>query len=61
MFYKIKKSIVQDKSTSTKNFFYEKNGITLDFKLRTDIKTQLKDFKELLSVAILEVDNEINK
>lgn len=61
LFNKIKKSIVQNNSTVTKHFSYSKNGVNLDFDLRTDTKTQLKDFAELLKVAILEVDNEINK
>lgn len=61
MFNKIKKSIVQNNSTTSKNFSYAKGEVTLSFSLRTDTKTQLKDFAELLKVAILEVDNETNK
>lgn len=61
MFNKLLKSTIQNKSTVTKHFSYSKNGVNLDFDLRTDVKTQLKDFAELLKVAILEVENEINK
>lgn len=61
MFNKIKKSIIQNNSITSKNFSYQKGNVTLSFNLRTDVKTQLKDFKELLEVAILEVDNEIKK
>lgn len=51
--------MVQNKSTTSKNFSFQKGEVSLNFSLRTDIKTQLKDFKELLEVAILEVDNEL--
>lgn len=61
MFNKLKKSIVQNNSTTQKNFSYTKGEVTLSFNLRTDIKQDLKDFSELLKVATLEVDNEINK
>ena len=56
-----KKTQIQDKSTTQKNFSYTKGEVTLSFNLRTDTKTQLKDFAELLKVAVLEVDKEINK
>ena len=52
---------IKDKSTSTKNFSYSKGEVNLNFNLRTDIKTQLKDFRDLLKVAILEVDKELKK
>lgn len=61
MFNKIKKTTIQNNSTTSKNFSYTKGETSLNFTLRTDTKTQLKDFSELLKVAILEVDNEINK
>ena len=61
MFNKIKKTTVQNNSTTSKNFSYTKGNVSLSFNLRTDIKQDLKDFSELLKVAILEVDNEINK
>jgi len=56
-----KKPKIQNLSTTSKNFSYTKGEVSLNFNLRTDTKTQLKDFAELLKVAILEVDNEINK
>jgi hypothetical protein len=61
LFNKIKKTTVQNNSTTYKNFSYTKGDVTLKFDLRTDIKTQLKDFAELLEVAISEVKEEIEK
>ena len=52
---------ILNKSTTQKNFSYTKGNVSLSFNLRNDIKTDLKDFLELLKVAILEVDNEIKK
>lgn len=52
---------IKNNSTTQKNFSYTKGNVSLSFNLRTDIKTDLKDFAELLKVAILEVDNEIKK
>ncbi len=57
----MKKKELKNNSTTQKNFVYSKDNVTLAFNLRTDIKTELKDFAELLKVAILEVDKEINK
>lgn len=58
---KIKKTTVQNNSTTSRNFSYKKGDVVLEFNLRTDIKNQLKDFKELLEVALLEVTSEIEK
>ena len=57
--FKINK--LKNNSTTSKNFSYQKGAVTLSFNLRTDIKTQLNDFKEILEVAILEVNKEIEK
>ena len=54
-----KKNILQNNTTTQKNFSYSKGNVSLSFNLRTDIKQDLKDFLELLKVAILEVDKEI--
>lgn len=50
---------IKDTSTTQKNFSYTKGNVSLNFQLRTDIKTDLKDFSELLKVATLEVNKEI--
>ena len=55
MFNKIKTN-----NTTQKNFAYKKGDVNLSFTLRTDIKTELKDFVELLKVALKEVTDEIN-
>lgn len=47
------------KNTTSKNFSYSKGSRNLNFSLRTDTKTELKDFLELLKVAQEEVEKEI--
>lgn len=61
MWNKIRKTTVQNNSTTSKNFSYTKGEVSLNFNLRTDTKTQLKDFKELLKVALEEVNEEIEQ
>ena len=53
------KDKLQNNSTTQKNFAYQKGNVSLNFNLRTDIKQELKDFLELLKVAVLEVEKEI--
>lgn len=55
------KNIIKDNSTTQKNFSYSKGNVSLVFNLRNDIKQDLKDFAELLKVAILEVNKELEK
>lgn len=55
------KNKIKNNSTTQKNFAYEKGKVSLSFSLRTDIKQDLKDFAELLQIAILEVNNELEK
>lgn len=52
---------LKNNSTTSKNFSYSKGDVSLNFSLRTDIKQELKDFSELLKVAIEEVNKEIEK
>ncbi len=54
-----KDKILQSDITTRKNFSYTLNNCRLAFSLRTDIKQELKDFKELLSTALKEVSEEI--
>ena len=44
-----------------KTFSFQKGDVSLNFTLRTDIKTQLKDFLECLKVAQKEVQEELDK
>ncbi len=44
-----------------KQFSYTKGKCSLNFTLRIDIKTELKDFLEILKVAVGEVEAELNK
>lgn len=53
------KSQIKNDTTTQKNFSYSKGKVTLSFNLRTDIKTDLKDFFQLLQVALEEVNKEI--
>jgi len=43
----------------TKTFSYSKGSTLLSFSLRTDVKNQLIDFKELLEAALLDINKEI--
>lgn len=52
---------IKTNNTTQKNFSYKKGDVNLSFTLRTDIKTELKDFVEILKVAIKEVEEEIKK
>ena len=56
-----KKSQLKNDSTTSKNFNYNKGNVRLAFNLRTDIKTELEYFAELLKVAIKEVNEELSK
>jgi hypothetical protein len=46
-------------NTTSKNFFFSKGNVSLNFNLRNDIKGDLKDFLELLKVATENVEKEI--
>jgi len=50
---------VKQNNTEQKNFSYTKGKCRLNFTLRTDIKTELKDFLELLKVAQKEIEQEL--
>ena len=58
--FKNKKKL-ENTSTTSKTFNYKKGEVVLNFTLRTDEKTQLKDFWEILKTAITEVEQEIEK
>ena len=53
------KKILKTNNTTSKNFSYSKGKCQLNFSLRTDVKTELKDFLELLKVSQTEVEKEI--
>lgn len=55
------KTFLERKHTDNKDFSYQKGVCKLTFSLRTDIKQELKDFKEMLEAAIIDVDEEIKK
>lgn len=53
---KKKKELMTKSSRIDKNFKYQKNEVTLDFTLRIDNSSQLRDFKECLEAAIVDID-----
>ena len=53
------KNKIKDNSVTRKDFNYSKGECSLRFSLRTDIKSELKDFLELLKVAQIEIEKEI--
>lgn len=50
---------LEDRSTRLKNFNYVKGNVQLAFNLRTDVKTELKAFLELLNKAVKDVQKEL--
>ncbi len=59
--FKKKNQQVQSNNSTEKSFSYAKGKVTLSFKLRTDIKTDLQDFAECLEIALEEVNKEIEQ
>lgn len=55
------KNTIRTENTTSKDFNYMLGDVNLKFSLRTDIKQQLKDFKECLVRAVEDVDNELKK
>lgn len=58
---KNEKDVLKINNTLSKTFDYSKGNVNLRFTLRTDIKKDLKDFLELLKVAIKEVEEDLIK
>lgn len=58
---KNKKGVVSREFTQSRQFAYQKGGVSLSFSLRTDIKQEMKDFVECLEAAITDVKEEIAK
>ena len=54
------KNTIKNETTDTRAFTYSKNKVQLNFSLRTDIKSELKDFRELLLQALEDVNKELN-
>jgi len=52
---------IETNNTTFKNFSFSKGVVSLNFTLRNDVKTELKDFSELLKVAQEEVLEELKK
>ena len=52
---------IQEEHIARKEFNYAKNGVKLNFTLRTDIKLEMETFKELMGQAIQTIDIELAK
>lgn len=55
------KIIEKDEQQLRKNFGYTKDGISLKFTLRVDVKKELKAFLELMAEAKQDIEKEIEK
>lgn len=53
------KDIITSEKIERKDFSYSKQGVNLNFQLRTDIKKELVIFKEILEKAAEDVAAEI--
>lgn len=53
------KDIISTEKIERKEFSYSKQGVNLNFSLRTDIKKELVIFKEILEKAAQDVSAEI--
>jgi hypothetical protein len=51
---------VKKDNSVVKAYKFTKGNINLNFSLRLDTKSELRDFLELLKVAVLEVESDIN-
>lgn len=56
-----KNILTRDTGLVSRQFNYAKGMCSLNFSLRVDVKSQLKDFKELLAAALKDVQEELNK
>ena len=54
------KNTIKKETTDTRAFTYSKNKVQLNLSLRTDIKSELKDFRELLLQAVEDINKELN-
>lgn len=53
--------LIKNNNVTNKTFDYALGGCTLKFTLRIDIKKELKDYAEMLKVALKEVTEELQK
>lgn len=57
----IAKQTIQSNNIQRKEFNYEKNGVKLNFTLRTDVKGELNIFKELMLRGVEDINTELKK
>lgn len=51
------KKIIKTNHIERKDFSYSKGAVQLNFSLRTDIKGEMKDFRDCLEKAISDIDD----
>lgn len=56
-----KKEITTKEITTSKQFSYSKKDISLDFNLKVDNSSELRDFRDILTQALKDVNEEIDK
>jgi hypothetical protein len=55
------KGIMQTNHIQRKAYSYELNGVKLDFTLRQDVKAEMVAFKEMMTRAIKDIDQDLEK
>jgi len=55
------KKIITSSNTESKDWNFAKGNVQLNFKLRVDIKEEMKSFVELLKIAQASVEAELQK
>lgn len=55
------KAVLHSEAIQRKEFTYTLGDVSLKFTLRTDIKSELKAFRELASHAVEDIDAELEK
>lgn len=57
----VPKQIIVTNHVTRREFVYTLGDVKLDFKLRTDVKNELEDFKALMLIGIKDIDAELEK
>ena len=57
----IKEPSVITAHVERKQYSYEKNGTTLAFTLRQDVPSEMKDFKQMMEIAVKEIEADLER
>lgn len=55
----VKEKLLEKHLVTEKTFSYQKEGVSLKFTLEVDNSSQLRKFKDLLEVALTDIDEEL--